>query len=177
MFSRFIPSFALAIAVTVCMSNGAFAQGPTSTATDSQVFTVVVGDAISITAPADVTINHNLTDSDQPFAQQTWNVYTSNASGAAVTLDMGRFVHSTDSTFFRNASMDLALVSSDSTANWVVDTPSDTTTTSGTASVAASSDGPGSGQLGLTVVFLTGDASTLAAGDYVATVVGTITNN
>ncbi|QEG21459.1 hypothetical protein [Mariniblastus fucicola] len=175
MLSRFLTSLALAVAFTVFMSGSAFAQS--SSDTDSQTFTVVVGDAISITAPADVSINHNLSDSDQPFAQQAWNVYTSNATGASVVMSMGRFVHTGDSAFFRNGQMDLALVSSDSTANWVVDTATGDTSGTGTASVAASSTGPGSGQLGLNVTFIETDASTLAAGDYVATVTGTITNN
>jgi len=174
MHSRFSASFALAIAFTVFMGSGVFAQ---STDTDSQTFTVVVGDAISITAPADVSINHNLSDSDQPFAQQAWNVYTSNAAGAAVVMNMGPFVHTTDASYSRNGQMDLALVSSDSTAAWGVDVASDDTITTGTATVNASSSGPGSGQLGLSVTFLETDASTLAAGDYVATVTGTITNN
>lgn len=165
--------FGLAMAVTVLMAQQLFAQ----TATDSQVFTVVVGDAISITASADVTINHNLADTDQVFAQQPWNVFTSNPTGASVTLDMGRFVLDTDSTFFRDASMVLAALSSDATANWAVTTASGSTAGSGTASVAAASTGPGSGQLGLSVTFIETDASTLAAGNYVATVVGTITNN
>lgn len=166
--------FGLTLAATVLCGQGLFAQ---STDTDSQVFTVVVGDAISITAPADVLINHNLTDNNQVFAEQPWNVFTSNPTGAAVTLDMGRFVLDTDSTFFRDASMALAMLSTDSTANWAVTTAAGTTAGSGTASVAAGSTGPGSGQLGLTVTFIESDASTLAAGNYVATVVGTITNN
>lgn len=174
MLSRFSASFALAVAFSVLMSGSAFAQ---STDTDSQTFTVVVGDAISITAPADVSINHNLSDSDQPFSQQAWNVYTSNAAGASVVMSMGRFVHTADATYFRNGSLDLALVSSDATASWGIDVASDDTAASGTATVNASSTGPGTGQLGVSVVFLETDASTLAAGDYVATVTGTITNN
>jgi len=174
MHSRFSTSFALAVAFTVLMSASAFAQ---STDNDSQTFTVVVGDAISITAPADVSINHNLSDSDQPFAQQAWNVYTSNSTGASVVMSMGRFVHTGDATYFRNGSMGLAVVSSDATAGWGVDVATDNTSASGTATVNASSSGPGSGQLGLSVVFIESDASTLAAGDYVATVTGTITNN
>ncbi len=169
-FSRFI--FGVTVVTTALISQSLFAQ-----ANDSQNFTVVVGDALSITAPADVLINHNLADSDQPFSQQSWNVYTSNALGASVSMSMGRFVHDSDSTFFRNASMDLAVLSSDATATWAVDSASDSTNATGTATVAASSTGPGSGALGLSVVFIETDASTLASGNYVATVTGTITNN
>ena len=171
-FSRFI--FGLTVVSTALMSQGLFAQ---STDTDSQQFTVVVGDAIDISAPAAVSINHNLADVDQPFSQQAWGVYTSNPTGAVVTMDMGRFIHSTDPTYFRDASMDLAVLSSDATAAWTVGTASDTTVATGTASVGASSSGPGTGSLGLTVVFLETDASTLASGDYVSVVTGTITNN
>ena len=171
-FLRISVSFALAVAVTLGFSSSLFGQ-----ATDSQQFTVVVGDAISITAPADVSITHNMTDSNQPFSQQAWNVYTSNALGAGVTLDMGRFINTSNASYFREGQLDLAVLSSDATASWVVGTASDDTSATGTASVDASSSGPGSGQLGVSVVFLETDASTLASGDYVATVTGTITNN
>jgi hypothetical protein len=173
-FVRTSVLFALAVAFTLFSGTSLFAQ---STDADSQQFTVVVGDAISITAPADVSINHNLADVDQPFAQQTWNVYTSNALGAGVVLDMGRFINTSNASFFREGQLDLAVLSSDATATWVVGTASDDTSGSGTASVDGSSTGPGSGQLGVSVTFLETDASTLASGDYVATVTGTITNN
>lgn len=167
-------SFALAVAVTLFSGSSLFAQ---STDTDSQTFTVVVGDAIDISAPAGVSLPHPLTDVDLPFAQQAWNVYTSNSTGADVVLNMGRFVNTSNLTYFREGQLDLAVLSSDATANWVPGgTVSDDTTTSGTATVDCSSSGPGTGQLGVSVTFLTGDASTMASGDYVATVVGTITN-
>lgn len=164
----------LAVVATLAFSNDLSAQ---STDTDSQQFTVVVGDAISITAPADVSINHNLSDSNQPFGQQTWNVFTSNATGAGVVLTMGRFINTSNAAFFRDGELGASVISSDVTATWIVGTALDDTVSSGTASVDASSTGPGSGQLGISVVFLETDASTLASGDYVATVTGVITNN
>ena len=173
-FLRTSVSFALAIAATLFSSTCLFAQ---ATDTDTQQFTVVVGDAISITAPAGVSINHNMADVDQPFAQQAWNVYTSNSLGADVTLDMGRFFHTTDPSYFREGQLEVAVLSSDTTAGWTTGTASDDTISTGIASVDASSAGPGSGQLGVTVTFLETDASTLASGDYVAVVTGTITNN
>ena len=167
-------SFALAVAVTLFSGSSLFAQ---STATDSQMFTVVVGDAISITSPADISINHNMADSNQPFAPQTWNVYTSNPTGADVALSMGRFINTSNAAYFREGSLGVAVLGSDATAAWTVGTASDDTSATGTAAVDASSNGPGAGQLGISVVFIETDASTLASGDYVATVTGTITNN
>ena len=170
-FPRFVA--AAAVALTLCLGQGAFAQDDT----DTQTFTVVVGDAVDISAPSDVSITHNLADSNQVFNEQVWNVFTTNASGAVVNMSMGRFINQANASFFRDASMALAVLSSDSTATWTIDTANDSTAGSGTASVGASSTGPGVGTLGLTVEFIETDASTLASGDYVSVVTGTITNN
>lgn len=149
--------------------------------TASQKFTVTVPTNIDITAPSDVAITHDESDNDQAFPAQQWNVRGNIAAGVSVSFSTDQaFTHTTDSSFQRDAKLDLALASSDGPAVWSVGVASDTTdyaNADGQATVQASSDGVGSAAFDLSVTFITDTFGSFAAGDYETTVTGTVTAN
>lgn len=165
--------FAFAIAVGIPVAE--------AQTTDSQIFTVRVPQNISITAPSDVLINHDLTSADQAFGAQAWDVRGNTASGVTVNFAVNSpFVNQTNNTFKRDARLSLAKGTTTGTANWTVTTATDQTNYTGSdnsATVTASSDGAGRANMLLTVTFVTGDIGSVLAGDYVTTVTGTVTAN
>lgn len=144
----------------------------------SQNFKVVVPDSISITAPAAVSITHDQTDNPQAFPAQSWAVKGNLKGGVTVSFATASpFVHSTDSSFKRNAKLNLALNNKQGPATWTVDVNQDQTDYVGNdpvAQVTANSNGVGRANFDLTVTFVTEDFSLFAAGDYITTVTGTI---
>lgn len=150
-----------------------------SEAQDSQEFVLTVPDAISIRSPGDVVISHDRSNNNQVFPDQIWDVYTTNQTGATVTLSMDRFVHENFFFFRRNARIRLRVVDSDASANWTTIVDDDRTTGffgPSTATVSAESFGAGAGRLGIRVSFLEFNGQFLAGGNYISTVVGQITN-
>lgn len=168
---------------------GVGAQSASAQLTDSQTFTVTVPSTLSITGPADKLLTHDGTNNNQVFAPGTvtanhWAVLCNAGAGATVNLSTSKpFTHTTNSTYKRDAKLDLAVSSTDNngaTAIWSVTTPTDQTNFVGAdnnASVQAHSAMPGKGTLALTVTFITNTYSTLLQGDYAIDVVGTITAN
>jgi hypothetical protein len=151
-------------------------------ASTTEDFTVTVNPVLTITRPAaSVTITHSQADANQVFAAQRWTVAQNSAAGASLTFSTNQaFTHTVESTFKRNAKLDLVLFSSDTGSNWAVTTATDQTdyaSLDGVATVAATADNPGDAALDLTVTFLETDFSALASGDYTTTVTGTITSN
>lgn len=164
------------LAATFCLP--ALVWGQTS---GSEIFEVTVASTMSIVAPPAAAIVHDTSDNDQVFPVQNWLAHTTGLTGANVTLEaQSPFTNAADASFQRDVRLDLAISSSDATANWTV-TSSTAQTSYGTgqttAAVAAQSSGPGLGQLGLTVTFVETGYSSLAAGSYLTTVVGTISSN
>jgi hypothetical protein len=150
-------------------------------ATDNQVFTVTVPTVLTITGPANVSVNHDASNNDQVFSAQQWTASVNDVDGATVIFQTNQaFTHSTATAYKRDAKLDLAIASSDPTASWAVSTATDQTNyagADGVAAVQASSTAPGDAAFDLTVTFITTDFSSLAAGDYTTTVTATLTAN
>jgi len=168
----------LSAVVALTYSATTFGQAP------SQTFTVVVGDVLSVTAPEDLSINHDETDADQTFSVANWPVLSNNAAGATVDFTTDAvFVNGTTE---RDLVMTVSVVSTDNDASsnpvWAV-TPALTTYSSDYANsdvdgqVQAASAGPGNATLGLAMTFVDDDYSLLPSGNYVVEVTATITAN
>jgi hypothetical protein len=149
--------------------------------TDSQVFTVTVPAVLTVSGPNDVSLTHDKSDANQAFAAQPWTASSNSGAGATINFSTNQaFTHVSDSSFKRDAKLDLAITSSDAPASWSVTTATDQTNHAGAdevATVQAASTAPGDVALNLTVTFLTSDFSTLLQGDYTTTVTATITAN
>jgi hypothetical protein len=149
--------------------------------TATQKFTVSVPQNIAITAPANASITHDETDNNQPFSPQAWTVRGNTLAGVNVSFATATpFVHTTDSSFKRNAKLDLAVASSQGPATWTVTKATDTTDYGGNdmnASVTATSNGVGRATMNVSVTFITDTFGTFAAGSYEATVTGTVAAN
>ena len=174
MFRRIVFSFFGGLVLAGSLTSAASAQ-----TTGSQAFNVVVPRSLTITAPsASTTLDHNLTATPQAFPPQVWAVRGNLRTGVVVNFTTASpFVHTADSTFKRNAKLDLAVGSFQGPAVWTVDKPTDSTAFASEdfdAQVSVSSSGVGRAELNLTVSFLTDDLGTLAEGNYATTVVGTI---
>ena len=132
-------------------------------------------------APPAESLVHNGADSPQAFPEVVWQLYTGiDSGGYTAQWTCEPFVHSTKSTLKVDARLAIRVIGSDGFANWTAALPGDQTdyaSGDSNAAVAAESFAVGDGQVGLTVTFLSNDYSTLAAGDYSTTVVGTITAN
>lgn len=150
-------------------------------ATATQKFTVVVPANVSITAPADVVINHDETDNNQAFSNQQWTVKGNTLAGVSVSFSTNQaFTHTTDSSFKRDASLSLAEASHLGPASWTISQASDSTdyiNSDGVATVAASSNGVGRATFNLGVSFIGGTYGAFAAGNYETVVTGTVTAN
>lgn len=163
------------VVAALAVGNSAFAQ--------TQQFTVVVSDVLSITAPADVSINHDTSDANQAFnvADSNWAVLSNQGSGATVTFSTdGRFTNVVGaSTYTRDYTMGLSVESDpDSVWNAVAGAASWASATDGAiGTVQAESTGPGNANLGLAVSFVDNDFSQLPAGNYTLAVTATIVAN
>jgi hypothetical protein len=174
MFRKIVFSFLGGIAMLSSYSSVASAQ-----TSGTEGFKVVVPQSLSIVAPATLTtLNHNETDNPQAFPAQVWAVRGNLLTGVNVNFTTASpFIHATDANFKRNAKLELAVGTTQGTAIWTVSKASDATnyaTGDNDAQVSVSSSGVGRANLNLTVSFMTDDYGTLAAGDYVTTVLGTI---
>lgn len=165
----------LACALSLFVANSVFAQSGT------QKFKVVVPSNISITAPADVTINHDESDSNQAFPVQLWTVKGNTLAGVNVSFSTNTaFTHTTDNTWKRDAQLALSVASNQGPATWNVTQGSDATdygNSDEVATVTASSNGVGRADFNLAVTFVTDTFGTFAAGDYETTVTGTVSSN
>lgn len=163
------------IVAALAVSNNAFAQ--------TQQFTVVVSDVLSISAPADVSINHDTSDANQAFnvADSNWAVLSNQGSGATVTfVTNGRFTNVVGAnTYTRDYTMGLSVESDpDSVWNTVAGAATWASATDGAiGTVQAESTGPGGASLGLAVTFVDNDYSQLPAGNYTMAVTATIVAN
>lgn len=151
--------------------------------TAQQKFKVTVPTNISITAPTDASIVHDETDKDQAFPAQGWIVKGNTLAGLSVSFETQTpFIHTTNGTSKRNASLALAYdsTSAQGGATWQITKPNDVTdyaADDNVASVQAKSNGVGRVTFNLTVGFVTDTFGSFPAGDYVTTVTGTVTAN
>jgi hypothetical protein len=152
--------------------------------TATERFRVTIPSNLSITAPAALaSLTHDESSNNQVFGAQQWNVRANRAVGATVTFSTNQaFTHTTNSSFKRDARLDLAIASSDGPALWSIINPSDQTNYAAgvpdeVAVVQARSVLPGRATFNLTVTFITGVYETLAEGDYEMVVTGTVASN
>lgn len=150
--------------------------------TARQSFRVQVPTRMSISAPP--TGAHAELTPDQTqvqIAPQAWNIAANSPAGATVQFATEQCFHNLDDdSIRRDAQLNISIISQSASTAWTV-TQAESTTVhqSGheSATVQVRSIKPGSAVLGLTVTFLQGDAVATPGGDYVTTVVGTITGN
>ncbi|MEZ6090553.1 MAG: hypothetical protein R3C05_21540 [Pirellulaceae bacterium] len=164
------------LATLLCL---AFSSSSQAQLTDSELFRVTVKPRMSIAAPTGtVSQFHDETDNNQNFPLQRWLVVSNHVAGATAVFETTQaFTHTVDSTYKRDASLSLSLVSG---STWNVTTPTATTAYASSdevVSVAAESTGPGSAAFDLAVSLVEEAFADLAAGDYEMTVVGTLTAN
>ena len=171
----------LTLVVLVAVAAAASCSWAATTA--SQSFTVTVPTNLSITAPAAASLTHDMTNSNQAFPAQAWVVTGNTKNGVNVTLVAGSpFTNTADSAAVRDVQLGLSMGNSVGSGAWTVTTASDSTNYANaspklTATVAASSNGVGSGTLNLTVTFVTNNIATVEAGSYTTTVTGTVASN
>lgn len=144
-----------------------------------QTYKVVVPQSIAITSPSAVQLTHDQTDNKQVFPAQAWVVRGNNRNGVDVKLEVATpFVHTQDSSFKVDAEMALSIASTQGAATWSVTKPTDKTNVASNdndAFVTATSNGVGRANLSLSVTFAAKEWGTYASGEYVTTVVGTVT--
>ena len=172
----FLKRILCGLTIVVALSATASAQ-----TTDTQKFTVTVPSNVSIIAPVDVALTHDQTDANQSFPTQRWNVVGNTAAGVTVSFTTGSaFVHTTDPSNKRDASVGLVIASNTGPGVWNVTQAADSTdyvNSDDTAVVSAASNGPGSAAFDLAVTFITDTFGSFASGDYATTVTGTVTAN
>ncbi len=155
------------------------------TATDSQLFTVTVPKRVTITKPvAAVAATLPNSSASLAFPNQAWQVQGNVTNGVGVTFVVQQpFTNTTIGTYKRDAGLSVAVASTSGPATWsVAGTGSARTNYSAavpvnTATVSASSNKVGQATFNVGVSFLTVDIAQVATGDYVTTVVGTVTEN
>lgn len=148
--------------------------------TDRQTFLVSVPARLKIVAPAiDPVEQGEPVDGVIRFERQVWQVGANTHAGAVIVFQTeGAFQFVGDPTVQRDARLDLSVVSHQGPGQWIVTRASDATNYrqgADQAQVAVRSNQSGSAEIGLSVTFLADDEANLPGGDYVTTVVGTIT--
>lgn len=147
-----------------------------------QNFRVVVPTSATVSVPTlesgATKLVHDETDQKQSFRPLTWTVKGNTLAGVAVSFETSTpFVNVDQPTFRRDVGLHLAVVATAGSASWqVTQETSESSYESGqqAAAVMAESNGVGRADLALTVDFITDSFGTLATGDYVTTVVGTV---
>ena len=150
--------------------------------TAQQQFTVHVPARISITAP-DTQMRAELLP-EQPhisFEPQSWDVASNSRTGATVQFSTDHcFQNVDDPAIQRDAQLEVSLLHESRPGTWAVTQPKATTSyleNRDSASVQIRSSRPGRATIGLTVTLLQDDALSTPGGDYVTTVIGTITSD
>ena len=149
--------------------------------TARQSFLVSVPPRLSIKAPP-VGAQAELPPQTQvELSPQAWDVAANSPAGATVQFATENCFHKLDdASVRRDAQLKVSIVSQSQSSAWTVtqaQASTDYLLGQETAAVQVRSSKPGSAVLGLTVTFLDGNAVAAPGGDYVTTVVGTITSN
>ena len=127
-------------------------------------------------------MTHNGTNSDQAFGIQQWEIRDNARRGATVTFETRTAFRNTSgsSVMKRDARLQMSIARQEAGATWVVTQLTDQTNYGAGdefAVVSATSTTVGDAPFNLNVTFLTSDFSTLRAGVYSTTVIGTVTAN
>lgn len=138
---------------------------------------------LKIAGPASNTaINHDGTGHDQQLGLQQWEIQDNSQSGATVTFETNTAFRNSASTgtVKRDARLQLSIARQTAGGDWAITQATDQTNyTAGDefARVSAASTQPGGSTFHISVTFVTADVSTLRAGIYSTTVIGTISSN
>lgn len=167
-----IQKYIYIIVCTVSMLLAFIRDTATAQDTASQDNTVNVPVVLSLTAPADQSINHDGTNTDQVLDTDTeWVARSNNRAGATLNIEGPDFENGADASITRSTKLDLTKSSGD---NWSVTAASDQSG-GGMATVTAESDGPGTGRFDVVVTFVESTTTDIApSGTYTTTVTGTL---
>ncbi len=148
--------------------------------TGQQAFRVVVPSNASVSAPpAEQQLVHDESNEAQAFLPQQWTVRGNTDAGVSVTFEATTpFRHTTQPNFERDVALALSVDSVSGPASWTItaeSAESNYAAGNSTAIVSAGSNGVGRARLSLSVSFITDNFGTFATGDYLTTVVGTVT--
>ncbi|QDS87330.1 hypothetical protein EC9_15080 [Rosistilla ulvae] len=150
---------------------------------DQQRFQVRVPGLVAINATNSLAeMEHDLTEANQTFEWQPWQVTCNNVAGAIATFETDQaFTHTTNASvkrdaflFLSNASGSIFLASDDWRVTHFAD-ETDYKMGDGVAMVTAEVTGASDGKFLLRVVYLEENLAETIAGDYELTVIGTIT--
>ncbi len=147
-----------------------------------QSYRVQVPPRLSITAPQAEARAELLPDESQvQFAPQLWSIAANGQEGATIQFATEQsFHHLGNDAIRRDASLRVSILNQSHESIWEVTQAQATTSYvlgQEAATVQVRSHRPGSAVLGVTVTFLQGDTPSTPPGDYVTTVVGTLTAN
>ncbi len=150
--------------------------------TAQQRFLVRVPPRLTIQAPpAEAIANLSPDEAQVQVPQQVWDISSNTSSGATVQFATEQSFHNLDDdSIRRDAQLNVSIVSQSRAGAWTVTKSEDATAHQigeESASVQVRSALAGSAVIGLTVTFLQGNDLSTPGGDYVTTVVGTITAN
>ena len=168
----FISVIAIALA-----SSDAFGQ-----AQDSNVLTVYVPPAMSLRAlRPDVNVTHPETPGNIRMTNSLWWATTASSTGSTIRFTSSTpFINQSVPSVRRDVRLTSPRLFGSGSAGWSYNVATDQTDYANgdnDAQVEITGTGPGIALIFLEVVFITGDLPSLAGGDYVTTVVGTITAN
>ncbi len=166
--------------VTALVFTAPYSVGPNTKS--KQSFTIHVPPRISITAPSAGAEAELLPGQTQvEVAPQAWSIAANSRSGATVQFTTEQSFHlASNDAIRRDAELKVAILNQNTPLVWEVTQAQATTAYQAgqeAATVQVRSSRPGSAVIGLTVGFLDGDSTSTPPGDYVTTVVGTITAN
>lgn len=170
----------LLLALLLSAAGGAVPWPVVAETAARQRFLVRVPPRVSITAPpAEADANLPPEETRVQIPTQAWNISANSPAGATVQFVAEQSFHNLDEDVIRrDAQLNVSIVSQSSAAAWSV-TQSQAVTAhqrgEESATVQVRSHQAGSAVIGLTVTFLPGEAPSTPGGDYVTTVVGTIT--
>ncbi|MBC8115497.1 MAG: hypothetical protein H7062_14020 [Candidatus Saccharimonas sp.] len=137
---------------------------------------------LKIVGPPATTITHDGTNNDQPFGLQQWEIRDNAKRGATVTFETRTAFRNTagPGTVKRDARLQMSIARQEAGGDWVVTQATDQTNYAvgdEFAIVSATSTDRGDATFNIFVTFVTSDFSTLRAGTYSTTVIGTVSAN
>ena len=162
---------------------GLLAVAPVWSASDTQVYRVLIAPKLSLIPPQWGMIKSypGLGTANVIFAPQPWLARCNSHGGCSVLLETSTaFRHTTTPSSKRDAKLDVTVDAGSGPGVWSVTTASSTTDYrrgNENARVRVSANGAGDTKVRLTVTFITGAPGTLQEGDYTTTIVGTISGN
>ena len=123
-------------------------------------------------------VTHNLKAEPHAFDPVRWDIQNRFRNGCVVEWRVVPFAHESAPAAVADCDLTVRLVQFNRRARWRVATPNDSTsvaTGKNAATVSMTAAAPGNARAELVLRFNTSNVTSLAAGDYETTVVGTIT--